>query len=61
MSCNNASEPGERDANAVGDAIAGVLAKTQGIGEASGGESNAGNIGLGSFIIVLHRNLWDFI
>ena len=61
MSCSNASEPGERNANAVGDATAEVLAKIQGIGEADSDESDDGNIGLGSFVIVLDRNLWDFI
>ena len=58
MSCSNAYEPGERDASA-GDATAEVLAKIQGIGEADSGESDDGNIGLGSLVIVLHRNLWD--
>ena len=61
MSCSNAFEPGERKADAAGDATTEVLAKIQGIGEADSGESDDGNIGLGSFVIVLHRNLWDSI
>ena len=61
MSCSNASEPGERNANAVGGATAEVLAKIQGIGEADSSESDDGNIRLGSFVIVLHKNLWHYI
>ena len=61
MSCSNASEPGERNADAIGDATTEVLAKIQGIREANSGESDDGNIGLGSFAIVLHRDLWDSI
>ena len=61
MSCSNASEPGERNAAAAGDATTEVLAKIQGIGEADSSESGDGNIGLGSFVIVLHGNLWDSI
>ena len=61
MSSSDTCEPGERDANAAGDATTKVLAKIQGIGEADSSESNAGNVGLVSFIIVLHRNLWDSI
>ena len=59
MSCSNASEPRERDVNAVGDATAEALAKIQANREANSSELNDGNIGLGSFIIVLHKNLWD--
>ena len=61
MSCNNASELGERNVDAVGDATTEVLTKIQGVGEADSGESDDGNLGLGSFVIVLHRNLWDSI
>ena len=61
MSCSNASEPGDRNADAAGDATAEALAEIQGIGEADSGESDDRNIGLGSFIIVLHKNLWDSI
>ena len=61
MSCSNVTEPGERNADAAGDATTEVIAKIQGIGEADGGESDDGNIGLGSFVIVLHGNLWDSI
>ena len=61
MSCSNAYEPIERDANAAWDATAEVLAKIQGIQEADSCESDDGNIGLVSFVIVLHRNLWDSI
>ena len=61
MSCSNAYEPGEKDANVARDAATKVLAKIQGIGEVDTGESDDGNIGLGSFVIVLHRNLWDSI
>ena len=61
MSCSNASEPGERNVDAAGDATTEVLTKIQGIGVADSGESDDGNLGLGSFVIVLDRNLWDSI
>ena len=59
MSCSNAFEPGERNADAAGDATTEVLAKRQVIGEVDSGESDDGNIGWGFFVIVLYRNLWD--
>ena len=61
MSCSNAFEPGERNADAAGDAATKVLAKIQVIGEADSGEPDDGNIGWGVFVIVLYRNLWDSI
>ena len=61
MNCSNASEPGESDANATGDAAANALAKIQGIGEVDSGELDDGNIVLGSFVIALPGNLWDSI
>ena len=61
VNCNSAFEPGERDANDAGDATTKVVAKIQGIEEANSGESDDGNIWLGSFVIVLHKNLWGSI
>ena len=49
MSSSNAFEPGERDANASGDATAEVLPKMQGNREADIGEPDDGNVGLGVF------------
>ena len=52
MSCNTASEPGERNADAVGNATTKVLTEIQGVGEADSGESDDGNLGLGLFVEV---------
>ena len=52
MSCSTASEPGERDADAVGDATTKVLIEIQGVGEVDSGESDDGNLGLGLFVEV---------
>ena len=52
MSCSTASEPGERNADAVGDATTKVLTEIQGVGEADSGESDDGDLGLGLFVEV---------
>ena len=43
MSCSNASEPGERDANAAGDSIAHVQVKIQGVGEVNSSDPDDKN------------------
>ena len=52
MSCSTASKPGERNADAVGDATTKVLTKIQVIGEANSGESDDRDLGLDLFVEV---------
>ena len=52
MSYSTASEPGERNADAIGDATTEVLTVIQGIGETDSGDSDDGDFGLGLFVEV---------